>query len=75
VGAISGGGAGVLALGLFAAATALSMALLSTGFGQALVRGTLARHLQELVPAMGCASLAFGVWYALGALEAVPYPF
>jgi hypothetical protein len=65
VGAISGGGAGVIALGLFAAATAGSMALVSTAFGLALARGTLTRHL---VPAMGAASLAFGAWYALGAL-------
>lgn len=65
VGAISGGGAGVLALGLFAAATAGSMTLVSTAFGLALTRGTLAR---QLVPAMGAASLAFGAWYALGAL-------
>jgi len=70
-----GGGAGVLALALFAAATALSMALVSTAFGHALVRGTLARRLQDLIPAMGSAGLAFGVWYALGALAAVPYPF
>jgi ABC-type nickel/cobalt efflux system permease component RcnA len=68
VGAISGGGAGVLALALFAAATACSMALVSTAFGLALARGTLARHLEEIVPAMGCASLLFGAWYALGAL-------
>jgi ABC-type nickel/cobalt efflux system permease component RcnA len=68
VGAISGGGAGVLALALFAAATAVSMALVSTGFGHALARGTLARHLEDIVPAMGCASLLFGAWYALGAL-------
>jgi ABC-type nickel/cobalt efflux system permease component RcnA len=68
VGAISGGGAGVLALALFAAATAVSMALVSSAFGLALARGTLARHLDELVPAMGAASLVFGAWYALGAL-------
>jgi ABC-type nickel/cobalt efflux system permease component RcnA len=75
VGAISGGGAGVAALGVFAAATALSMALVSTGFGHALARGTLARHLEDIIPAMGCASLLFGAWYALAALAAVPYPF
>jgi ABC-type nickel/cobalt efflux system permease component RcnA len=68
VGAISGGGAGVAALALFAAATAVSMALVSTGFGHALARGTLSRHLEALVPAMGCLSLAFGAWYAVAAL-------
>jgi hypothetical protein len=33
------------------------------------------RHLGTLAPAMGALSLAFGVWYSLGALNAVPYVF
>ncbi|HEY3021933.1 MAG TPA: hypothetical protein VGJ32_17165 [Solirubrobacteraceae bacterium] len=60
----SRGAAGVAALGLFAAATALSMALASALFGQALARGRL---VERLVPALGAFSLLFGCWYALGA--------
>ncbi len=68
VGAISGGGAAVAALGLYAAATAVSMALVSTGFGYALTRGEPARRLDAVVPLLGALSLAFGTWYAVGAL-------
>jgi len=63
----------VLALALFAFCTALSMALLSTGFGYALSRGSVQRTFASLAPAFGFASLAFGVWYFLGALEVAPY--
>lgn len=63
----------VLALALFAGCTALSMALLSTGFGAALGSARGRRSLHRIAPALGCASLAFGVWYALGALQLAPY--
>jgi high-affinity nickel permease len=62
---------GVLALGLLAGFTAVSMALLSTGFGVGLTRLPLMR----LAPALGALSLAFGVWYSLGALSLAPYYF
>lgn len=68
VGAVSDTTQGVAALALFAAATAVSMALLSTGVGLALARGMLGRRLESLVPWMGTASLLFGVWYALGSV-------
>jgi ABC-type nickel/cobalt efflux system permease component RcnA len=61
------------ALVLFAACTAISMALLSTGLGFTLGRAPLARTLQRLAPALAVVSLSFGVWYALGALEVAPY--
>lgn len=60
---------GVAALGLLAAFTAVSMALLSTGFVAGLTRLPLVR----LAPALGALSLAFGVWYSLGALSLAPY--
>jgi hypothetical protein len=60
---------GVVALALLAAFTAVSMALLSTGFGAGLTRLPLVR----LAPALGALSLAFGVWYSLGALSLAPY--
>jgi cytochrome c biogenesis protein CcdA len=69
VGAVSGQMQGVLALMVFAAATAVSMALVSTAFGHALARGAVKRRLTELVPLFGAASLLFGVWYSLGALR------
>ncbi len=59
----------VLALGLLAAFTGVSMALLSTGFGAWVGRLPMSR----LAPALGLTSLAFGVWYALGALDLVAY--
>ncbi|MEA2227093.1 MAG: hypothetical protein QOF04_723 [Solirubrobacteraceae bacterium] len=64
---------GVVALAVFAAFTAMSMALASTSLGWALSRGTAVRGYARIAPALGMASLAFGVWYALGALAAVPY--
>jgi hypothetical protein len=63
------------ALGLFAFFTAVSMALASTTFGLALSRGAIVRSYAVVAPALGACSLAFGIWYALGALHAVPYVF
>jgi hypothetical protein len=57
-----------IALLLFAAATAVSMALLSTGLGRALGRAAVAGRAERLVPALGTLSLAFGTWYAALAL-------
>lgn len=74
IGGASGGGAGVAALVLFATATALSMAAASTAWGLALTRGVAARHLGAAAPAFAVAGLLFASWYALGALERVPYP-
>jgi hypothetical protein len=63
----------IAALGLFAACTALSMATVSTGFGVALARASAGRAFGAAVPVLGVASFAFGVWYALGALNLAPY--
>lgn len=60
---------GVVALSLFAAGTAASMALVSCAFGYALVSRPVTRRLIALVPLFGALSLLFGVWYALGALD------
>jgi cytochrome c biogenesis protein CcdA len=65
----------VAALALFASFTAVSMALASTTFGYALSRGAVMRSFSRLAPALGALSLAFGVWYSLGAAGAVPYVF
>lgn len=63
------------ALLLFAAGTAVSMALLSTAFGLAIAGGPVARNFGRLAPALGVLGMAFGGWYALGALGVVVYPF
>jgi high-affinity nickel permease len=65
----------LVALVLFAGCTALSMAALSTGFGHVLARPRLQRAVGRVVPAFGAFGLAFGTWYALGALALVPYVF
>jgi high-affinity nickel permease len=65
----------LLALVLFAGFTAVSMALLSTGFGMTLSRPRVQRSFARIAPALGLLSLAFGVWYTLGALTIAPYWF
>jgi hypothetical protein len=69
VGAATSRAQGVLALLLFAGATAASMALVSAGFGYALARAPIASRLARLVPVLGVASLLFGLWYTLGAIR------
>jgi high-affinity nickel permease len=61
----------IVALALLAVFTAVSMTILTTGFGAALAR----MPLERAVPVLGVFGLAFGVWYALGALEFAPYFF
>ncbi len=65
----------VAALAIFAFCTAVSMAALSTGFGLALASAPVRRSFHVLAPALGSSSLAFGIWYALGAQGLVPYVF
>lgn len=65
----------VTALALFAACTALSMALLSTGFGVTLSSAPVRRCFHRAAPCLGATSLAFGIWYSLGALDVVPSVF
>jgi high-affinity nickel permease len=65
----------VVALAIFAVCTAISMALLSTGFGITLGADRVRRSFGRIAPALGAASLAFGAWYALGAQGVVPYVF
>jgi high-affinity nickel permease len=65
----------VVALAIFAVCTAISMALLSTGFGITLGADRVRRSFGRIAPALGCASLAFGAWYALGAQGVLPDVF
>jgi ABC-type nickel/cobalt efflux system permease component RcnA len=68
VGAASTRMLGVTSLILFAAGTAVSMAIVSAGFGYLLTRGAVARRARALVPLLASASLFFGVWYTLTAM-------
>jgi cytochrome c biogenesis protein CcdA len=72
---ISNQGEAAGALLIFAAGTAVSMALLSTAFGLAIAGGPIGRNFERVAPVLGVLSMAFGVWYALGALAVVTYPF
>jgi cytochrome c biogenesis protein CcdA len=65
----------IVALALFAAFTAVSMAIASSTFGYALSREPVLRRFARVAPALGALSLIFGIWYSLGALNAVPYVF
>jgi cytochrome c biogenesis protein CcdA len=56
------------ALLLFAAGTAVSMAVVSAAFAYVLARGTVQRQVSRIMPLFGAASLAFGIWYGLVAL-------
>jgi high-affinity nickel permease len=73
--AIPDHGVAVAALLLFALFTAVSMALASTTFGWTMTRGPVAARFVSVAPALGALSLAFGLWYSLGALDALPYYF
>ena len=63
------------ALLIFAAGSAISMALLSTAFGLTIAGGPAAKNYKQVVPVLGCLSMALGAWYVLGALGLVTYPF
>ncbi len=63
------------ALVIFAAGTAVSMTLLSAALGLAISRGPVARNFGRVAPALGALGMAFGAWYALGAVGTVTYPF
>jgi ABC-type nickel/cobalt efflux system permease component RcnA len=65
----------VVCLAVFAFCTALSMSLLSSGFGLTLSRPRVRRSFSRVAPALGFVTLAFGVWYALGSQSLVPYVF
>ena len=63
----------VAALVVLALGTAISMALLSSAFGYAITRGPVVSRMLAFAPVMGLVTLAFGGWYTLGAVGAVPY--
>jgi ABC-type nickel/cobalt efflux system permease component RcnA len=68
--AIGDRGVALGALFLFAGATAVSMAVLSSGLGYALGTAAVRARFAKLAPALALLALAFGAWYAAGAAGA-----
>ena len=64
--------AALVVLALF---TAVSMTILTTGFGLTLALRPVAATLRVAAPALGFLSLSFGLWYAAAAWSLAPYPF
>ena len=65
----------VAALLVLAALTALSMTIVTVGFGFTLSRRPVVSASTTHVPVLGALSLAFGLWYAAAAWAFAPYPF
>jgi ABC-type nickel/cobalt efflux system permease component RcnA len=65
----------VISLALLAIFTAVSMTILSTGFGAALATRPLRSSFGIVAPAFGMTSLGFAVWYGAAAWTLAPYPF
>jgi hypothetical protein len=51
------------------------MAIVTVGFGVTLAARPVAGAASAVVPALGAASLAFGLWYAAAAWSLAYYPF
>jgi hypothetical protein len=64
----------VAALLILALFTAVSMTIVTTGLG-ALLGARGAKGIVAVAPALGCLSLAFGLWYAAAAWSVAPSPF
>ena len=64
--------ASLLLLALF---TAVSMAVVTAGFGLTLSVRRVAAASNAVIPALGVTSLTFGIWYAAAAWSLAPYPF
>jgi len=62
----------LLVLALF---TAVSMAMLTGGFGRMLVQPRVRAAFGFVAPSLAVGSLAFGCWYAAAVWSLAPYPF
>lgn len=65
----------VAALLVLAVFTAVSMTMLTTGFGATLGSEPVRRTYAVAIPVLGSVSLLFGFWYAAAAWSLAPYPF
>jgi HupE / UreJ protein len=68
-------GLAAASLALLAIFTAISMSILSSGFGLMLASRPSGSAFGAAAPALGAASLAFGIWYATAAWRLAPNPF
>jgi ABC-type nickel/cobalt efflux system permease component RcnA len=64
--------AALLVLALF---TAVSMTVLTSGFGWTLSARPVAGLVASSIPAIGVASLTFGLWYGAAVWSLAPHPF
>jgi hypothetical protein len=62
------------ALVVLALFTAVSMTIVTTGFGVTLANGAVAGAFNRIAPVIAVSSFAFGLWYALGTWGVVAYP-
>ncbi len=65
----------IVSLLLLALFTAVSMTVVTVGFGFTLTARPVAAASNAVVPVLGGLSLAFGLWYAAAAWALAPYPF
>jgi hypothetical protein len=65
-------GLAVTSLALLAVFTAISMSILSSGFGLMLASRPARAAFGAVAPALGATSLAFGIWYATAAWSLAP---
>ena len=68
-------GVAVGALLVLALFTAVSMTMLTGGFGRVLVQPRAQAAFTVVAPSLSLGSLAFGVWYAAAVWSLAPYPF
>lgn len=65
----------VLALVILAVFTAVSMTMVTAGYGLTLVSRPVRSAFDTVAPILGVVSLSFGLWYAAAAWSLAPYPF
>jgi len=65
----------LVSLVVLALFTAVSMTIVTTGFGAVLSARRVTGALTTAAPALALSSLAVGVWYAAAAWSLAPYPF
>ena len=63
-----------IALVVLAFFTAVSMTIVTTGFGVTLSSAPVAAAFNGVAPVLGVASLGFGIWYAVAVWGLVAYP-
>ena len=68
-------GIALTSLAVLAVFTAVSMTVLSSGLGSMLASRPARAAFGAVAPALGGASLAFGIWYATAAWNLTPYSF